>query len=55
LKEIHPVLRKITNNVNEIDTEQSFENSFKEICVQVEPRILHVRSGASEQSKVKRD
>lgn len=35
-----------------IDTEQTFESSFKEICSFVRPTIIHVRSGATPESKL---
>jgi adenylate kinase family enzyme len=41
-----PFLAKNTK-FNEIDTEQTFSNSFKDISKVVEPTIIHVRSGGS--------
>jgi len=48
--ELIPLLRQITA-MHEINTEATFKTSFKEMCKHVEPTIVHVRSGASEQSK----
>lgn len=41
-----PYLRD-NGNLNEVDTEQTFGNSFKQLCSFVEPTVLHVRSGGS--------
>jgi adenylate kinase family enzyme len=41
-----PYLRS-SCNLFEVDTEQTFVNSFKELCSFVEPTVLHVRSGGS--------
>lgn len=51
--ELLPLLKKITE-LRMIDTEATFETSFKQMCSFVEPTILHVRSGASENSKMTR-
>jgi len=48
--ELIPLLRQITN-MHEINTETTFRESCKEMSKHVEPTIVHVRSGASEQSK----
>ena len=43
-----PYLRQNTNFV-ELDTgSQSFEHSFKALCVAVEPTVLHIRSYAEQ-------
>ena len=41
-----PYLRKETK-FNEIDSEQTFNNSFKAICQVIEPTVIHIRSGGS--------
>jgi len=35
------------NNFHEIDAEDTFQNSFRELCKTVEPVVVHVRSGGS--------
>jgi hypothetical protein len=32
---------------NEIDSEQTFENAFKQLSAIIEPTVIHIRSGGS--------
>lgn len=41
-----PFLRA-TTNFHEINSEQTFNNSFKQLCQTIEPVVIHVRAGAS--------
>jgi hypothetical protein len=41
-----PYLKQNTS-FHEINTEQTFTNTFKDICKVVEPTVIHIRSGGS--------
>jgi hypothetical protein len=49
-KKLMPFLEKNTN-LRVVDAEQSVSQAFAQICSYVEPTILHVRIGGSDQSR----
>lgn len=34
--------------LSEVDSEQTFNNSFKQICSYVEPCVVHIRQGGAD-------